>query len=165
MNGAKNSVFTTAILDGFKGAAHVASNGTIKVFDLFNYVSEAVRQAVPGRQHPIFKASNLEENFSVALALGGSKGIESLAAAQTSGRSLENILPDLFPAGPTDQDIWLRAGGDVSRLQLGGTGRAAWFNALRILNLGGGGTGISRETLIMAALDDFPYHRELQALR
>jgi hypothetical protein len=72
-------------------------------------------------------------------------------------------MPDLFPLGPTDQDIWLRAGGDLSRLKLSGNGRAQWFAALRQLSLGGG--GLSRENLISAALDEFPAHRELKALR
>ena len=158
----RNSVFTTAMLSGLKGAATAASDGTIRVFDLFNHVSETVRQSVPGRQHPVFKASDLEENFPVALALGGTKSI--LSGVDQRHRDLEQIMPDLFPLGPTDQDIWLRAGGDVSRLRVSGNGRAQWFAALRLISLGGGG-GISRESLIEAALDEFPAHRDLKALR
>lgn len=158
----RNSVFTTAMLSGLKGAA-AASDGTIRVFDLFNYVSETVRQSVPGRQHPVFKASDLEENFPVALAHGGNKAISP--SVDQRHRDLEQIMPDLFPLGPTDQDIWLRAGGDVSRLRLGGNGRAQWFAALRLVSLGGGGSDISRESLIDAALEEFPAHRELKALR
>ena len=158
----RNSVFTTAMLSGLKGAATATSDGTIRVFDLFNHVSETVRQSVPGRQHPVFKASDLEENFPVALALGGTKSI--LSGVDQRHRDLEQIMPDLFPLGPTDQDIWLRAGGDVSRLRVSGNGRAQWFAALRLISQGGGG-GISRESLIEAALDEFPAHRELKALR
>lgn len=158
----RNSVFTTAMLSGLKGAASAASDGTIRVFDLFNHVSEKVRQSVPGRQHPVFKASDLEENFPIALALGGAKSISP--GVDQRHRDLDQIMPDLFPLGPTDQDIWLRAGGDVSRLKLSGNGRAQWFAALRLIGLGGGGR-ISRESLIDAALDEFPAHRELKALR
>lgn len=158
----RNSVFTTAMLSGLKGAATAACDGTIRVFDLFNHVSETVRQSVPGKQHPVFKASDLEENFPVALALGGAKSISP--SVDQRHRDLEQIMPDLFPLGPSDQDIWLRAGGDVSRLRLSGNGRAQWFSALRLISLGGGG-GISRESLVGAALDEFPGHRELKALR
>lgn len=158
----RNSVFTTAMLSGLKGAATAASDGTIRVFDLFNYVSETVRQSVPGRQHPVFKASDLEENFSIALAQGGTKSISP--SVDQRHRDLEQIMPDLFPLGPMDQDIWLRAGGDVSRLRLSGNGRAQWFAALRLISLGGGG-GISRESLVDATLDEFPAHRELKGLR
>jgi hypothetical protein len=161
LGGARNSVFTTAMLSGLKGAATAASDGTIRVFDLFNHVSETVRNCVPGKQHPVFKASDLEENFPVALALGGTKSISP--GIDQRQRDLEEILPDLFPLGPTDHDIWQRAGGDVSRLRLNGNGRAQWFAALRLISLGGG--GVSRESLINAALDEFPAHRELKALR
>jgi len=162
LGGHRNSVFTTAMLSGLKGAATIASDGTIRVFDLFNHVAETVRRSVPGKQHPVFKASDLEENFPVALALGGTKSVAS--SVEPRPRELEQIMPDLFPLGPTDQDIWMRAGGDISRLKLNGNGRAQWFAALRQISLGGGG-GISRENLIDAALDEFPAHRELKALR
>lgn len=165
LKGARNSVFTSAMLNGLKGAAPVAPDGTIRVFDLFNYVSAAVRQAVPSRQHPIFKASELEENFPVALALGGAKSADPSGVSGNRHRDLEQILPDLFPAGPTDQEIWLRAGGDVSRLKLIGNGRAQWFAALRLLSQGGGGADITRQTLISAALEEFPHHQELQCLQ
>jgi hypothetical protein len=160
LRGARNSVFTTAMLAGLKGAATASNDGTIRVFDLFNYVSEAVRQAVPGQQHPVFKASDLEENFPVALALGGTKSISQSTAGR---RDLVQIMPDLYPLGPTDEEIWQRAGGDVSRLRTAGSGRAQWHSALRLIDRGGGGA-ITRESLIDTALDDFPAHRELKAL-
>lgn len=163
LKGERNSVFTTAMLDGLKGAAATAGDGTIRVFDLFNHVNEAVRQAVPGRQHPIFKASDLEENFPVALALGATKSLAAGGGGRE--RTLEQIMSDLFPAGPTDQQIWLRAGGDVANLTLGGTGRSQWFSALRLLSQGGGGGNVTRDSLIDAALEEFPAHRELGALR
>jgi uncharacterized caspase-like protein len=163
LRGERNSVFTTAMLAGLKGAAATAGDDTIRVFDLFNHVSEAVRQAVPGRQHPVFKASELEENFPVALAIGGAKSLAPHYAVRE--RTLEQIMSDLFPAGPTDQQIWLRAGGDVANLTLGGTGRSQWFLALRLLSQGGGGGSVTRESLIDAALEEFPAHRELGALR
>lgn len=163
LSGERNSVFTTAMLAGLKGAAATADDGTIRVFDLFNHVSEGVRQAVPGRQHPIFKTSDLEENFPVALALGGIKSLAPHSAVRE--RELEQIMSDLFPAGPTDQQIWVRAGGDVANLKLGGTGRSQWFSALRLLSQGGGGGSVTRDSLIDAALEEFPAHRELVALR
>ncbi|WP_312144659.1 caspase family protein [Brevundimonas sp.] len=163
LTGATNSVFTTAVLSGLKGAVPGSGDGTVKVFDLFNHVAEAVRQAVPGRQHPIFKASQLEENFPVALARGGVKSTEHTEQA-VRDRGLETIFVDLFPMGPLDQDLWLRAGGDVSRLTLSGNGRSQWFGALRLLSRGGGGGEITQRSLVEAALEEFPRHRDLQAL-
>lgn len=161
---ARNSVFTGRLLEALRGKAHTAGDGLIRVFDVFNYVAEQVARSVPGRQHPIFKASDLESNFPIALEHGGAKTVDSQAAASEGWRELETIMADLYPSGPNDQDIWARAGGDISRLKLGGTGRANWFSAIRTLKLGGGGFGISRRALVKAALDDYPHHPELAAL-
>ncbi|MGM4881647.1 caspase family protein [Rhizobium leguminosarum] len=160
----RNSVFTTALLDGLRGGAPANADGTIRIFTLFNHVSEKVRRAVPGRQHPIFKASDLEDDFPVALSLGGRKSPGSITPASENARDLEQVMADLYPAGPTDQDIWIRAGGDPARLKAGGTGRAAWFAALRTLSQGGGGPNISKRSLIEAALGEFPNHGRLSEL-
>lgn len=162
--GARNSVFSDAVLTALRGKARTVGDGLVRVFDLFNYVAEHVAHSVPGRQHPIFKASDLEENFPMALEHGGAKLKHADIAGPTSWRQLEQLLADLYPGGPTDQDIWARAGGDVSRLKLTGTGRANWFSALRTLKLGGGGQHIHRAALIQSALDDYPHHVELISL-
>lgn len=164
LRGERNSVFTDAFLHGLKGGAPADADGLIRIFTLFNHLSEKVRQVVPGKQHPIFKASDLEDDFPVALSLGGRKSPGSSILPFQDSRDLEQVMADLYPAGPTDQDIWLRAGGDPSRLKLGGTGRTAWFTALRTLSQGGGGSEISKRSLIEAALAEFPNHKLLTRL-
>ena len=167
LGGARNSLFTEHLLGALRGGACTHGDGLVRVFEVFNHVSERVRQAMPGRQHPIFKASDLEDNFPVAFELGGVKRLDATPAAVDGGkvwRQLEEILSDLYPAGPQDQELWLRAGGDVSRLRLGATGRASWFAALRTLRQGGGGAGISQSSLIDTTLQDFPHHQELTTL-
>ena len=77
---------------------------------------------------------------------------------------LENLMPDLYPLGPMDQEVWARAGGDPSRLHWNDIGRVVWFKALRMLRRGGGGIGIRWESLIRAALEDYPHHPALTAL-
>lgn len=54
LHGARNSVFTTALLGGLRGAADKGGSGVIRVFDLFGYVSEEVPRLIQGDQHPIF---------------------------------------------------------------------------------------------------------------
>lgn len=164
LRGARNSVFTSKLLEALQGQARTSGDGFIRVFEVFNYVAEQVNSSVHGRQHPIFKASELENNFPVALERGGAKSLNPPVNIPEPERQLEQVLADLYPAGPNDQDIWARAGGDLSRLRLSGTGRANWFSALRTLKLGGGGQAINRHTLIAAALDDYPHHPELAAL-
>jgi hypothetical protein len=141
-----------------------AQSAEMRVFDVFNYVSEQVRRTVPGRQHPIFKASDLEDNFPVALDRGGSKAVPVASVTDKGWRDIEDIMADLYPAGPTDQAIWARAGGDVSRLTLSGTGRANWFAALRTLKLGGGGKGITRRALLTSERLAMHAHEDIPAL-
>ena len=164
---ARNSVFTSNLLDALHGRALTSGDGVIRVFEIFNHVAKMVKQEMPGRQHPVFKASNLEDNFAVALDRGGRK---SATEASVGGpkpdfwRQLEEIMRDLYPAGPMDQEIWARAGGEPSRLHLHETGRVAWIKALRMLSQGGGGAALRRESLIGAALEDYPHHSALAAL-
>jgi hypothetical protein len=167
--GARNSVFTTTLLAGLRGAADKSASGFIKVFDLFNYVSEEVPKLIPNSQHPIFKAENLEANFAIALSQGGNKGQYSRETIRTAQQEdpwlvLERILIDLYPFGPRDLEVWSRAGGDLSRLQFHSTGQAAWHAALRTLKQGGGGRSINFGSLLQTAKDDFPNHPQLAML-
>lgn len=168
--GARNSVFTTALLAGLRGAADKSASGFIKVFDLFNYISEEVPKLIPDDQHPIFKADNLEVNFAVALSQGGKKSPYSPETAPSAQEEnpwtvLEEVLVELYPFGPRDQEVWSRAGGDLSRLQFHPTGQAAWHAALRTLKQGGGGRSISFGSLIRTAMEDFSNHPRLAMLQ
>ena len=69
--GAGNSLFTQHLLEGLRGGIP-SDDGLIRIFDLFEYLQPRVTGDQPN-QHPIFKAE-LEENFPVALYLGGQQG-------------------------------------------------------------------------------------------
>ncbi len=72
LNDMQNSLFTHYLLEALRGGAPSHGDGVIRVFDVFHYVSDKV----PGRttsQHPIFKAHEVENNFPLALYLGGKK--------------------------------------------------------------------------------------------
>lgn len=69
--GAANSLFTQHLLVGLQGGI-ASGDGLIRVFDLFEYLQPKVTTEQP-KQHPIFKAE-VEENFPVALYLGGEEG-------------------------------------------------------------------------------------------
>ena len=160
--GARNSVFTAAFLDVLAGGGQTQGDGLIRVFDVFNHVSAGVRRAVPGLQHPILKASDLEDDFPVALDRGGTKGLTAGSrSASIAPRRVELVLEELYPLGPADEEIWSRAGGSLAHLDLSGSGRAMWSRAVRLARLGG---GVSLGALLGEALRDFPHHRELMAL-
>jgi hypothetical protein len=69
LNDMNNSLFTYCLLEALRGKARTRGDGLIRVFDVFDYVSEEVPAL--GSQHPIFKAADLENNFPIALYLGG----------------------------------------------------------------------------------------------
>lgn len=69
---AENSLFTTHLIAGLKGGVS-SEDGLVRVFDLFEYLQPRVTASQPD-QHPVFRA-DLEENFPVALYVGGEKGV------------------------------------------------------------------------------------------
>ncbi len=158
LGGARNSLFTEHLLGALRGRARTRGDGLVRVFETFNYVAERVRAAAPGQQHPVMKTS-VEDDFPVALSPGQLKGTSEAHAP----RELADILADLYPDGPNDDDIWTRAGGDPSRLRRGATGRSSWAMAVRTLRQGGGGSGITVASLTEAVMTDFPRHPALAA--
>jgi hypothetical protein len=80
--GASNSLFTHHLLEGLRGGAP-GPGGVIRIFDLFHYIQPRVTND-RGDQHPIFKAE-LEENFAIALYLGGKAPAPIPATAPDDG--------------------------------------------------------------------------------
>ena len=66
--GMENSLFTHYLLEGLRGKAETKGDNLIRVFNVFDYISKNVPNQAA--QHPIFKASDLENNFPIALYLG-----------------------------------------------------------------------------------------------
>jgi metacaspase-1 len=66
LSGMPNSLFTYFLLAALKGAASTHGDGTVRVFDVFHYVSAMVPSKAAS-QHPIFESHDLENSFSLAL--------------------------------------------------------------------------------------------------
>jgi adenosylhomocysteine nucleosidase len=71
-------------------------------------------------------------------------------------KKLVNELTTLYPQGPEQDDIWKRAGGDISILANSGSRKSQWFNAVEKLYLGGGGKSISISSLMNEVKEDYP---------
>jgi len=67
----------------------------------------------------------------------------------------------LYPEGPQQEALWTRAGGDLARLNVGGTGFARWWDAATLLDRGGGGTTITIDTLLATMGSDYPENEDL----
>jgi len=70
--GAPNSLFTQQLLAGLRGGID-SEDGLIHIFEIFEYIQPRIT-AAQQNQHPIFKGE-IEENFPVALYVGGRKGV------------------------------------------------------------------------------------------
>lgn len=101
--GASNSLFTTHLLAGLRGGANGAG-GVIRIFDLFDYVQPRVVADQPN-QHPIFKAE-IEENFPVALHLGGQKRAPRAAPASRDDYDFDVFISY---SGSKDDRAWVRS--------------------------------------------------------
>lgn len=175
-----HSLFTHFLLEGLRGQARGLDDGTVRVLDLFSYLSEQVpaNPVNSAVQHPVMRA-HTENNFPLTLRKGGWFKGEDAGAALTPAtsvaapapssprpvdwRQLEAVMAQLYPTGPSHNEIWSRAGGDMSALSPVGNGRAAWHAALRMLANGGGGADITLRALVEATLADFPSNNQLRA--
>lgn len=62
----RNSLFTHYLLEALRGEARTLGDGYVRIFDLFRHVADHVPTRAD--QHPIFKATAMEEDFPIALA-------------------------------------------------------------------------------------------------
>ena len=160
------SLFTKHLANGLLGHAGHDEDGFVRVFDLFNYVAIEVRHEAPG-QSPVYAAYHQNQNFAVACCVDTArrKTRPPLTKMPADGDRLQAITAvfcSLYPLGPTDQAIWERAGGDLSKLKLCGQGRTDWFRAIQLMDRGGGSLTI--EVLCREALSDYPRNRDLERL-
>ena len=68
---------------------------------------------------------------------------------------------DLYPSGPMDSELWMRAGGNSSKLDVSGTGQLQWEAAIRKVRYG---SGVSARDLIAAMREDYPLNDRLAYL-
>ena len=122
---------------------------------------EHVRKEEP-MQAPVYAAYHQDSNFPVTYCKSLEKRQQKSGRdASISPKSLLETFCLLYPLGPTDQDIWVRAGGDLSRIKLEGSGRLAWSRAIRDIEKGSLTTA---EDIVRAANEDYPQNKKLLAL-
>jgi hypothetical protein len=66
LRGMRNSLFTHYLLEALRGQGKTLGDGYVRVFDVFRHVADRV--PTRAEQHPIFKATAMEEDFPIALA-------------------------------------------------------------------------------------------------
>lgn len=76
---------------------------------------------------------------------------------------LFEIAPKLYPSGLKENGIWIKSGGDLSVVNLTVNGKTQWFEALILLENGGGGK-IDFASLIREMKNDFANNESLKQL-
>jgi metacaspase-1 len=162
LGGMRNSLFTHHLLDSFRGAGTHRGDGMIRILDVFHHVSVAVQ--AQGPQHPVMKTNDLQDNFAIARSptAGAKGGPAPNPSADDWWKKLERAAVALYPEGPTGNEVWSRAGGDVAALKSGLTGTAAWHLAIKLLSKGGG--GLTPNALLSTMQSDFPKNPPLARL-
>lgn len=102
---------------------------------------------------------------SFALSMLDSLLADDRPASGALWARLEKLVVELYPTGPTQNELWNRAGGDLAALHLGQTGKAAWHSAIQQLRYGGGGAKISFSSLLQCMCDDYPNNPNLIDIR
>ena len=97
----ENSLFTHYLLLALQGFAPVRGDGLIRLFDVFDYVSDQVGNH-RSDQHPVLKAE-LENNFPIALYQGGTKNISNDISPAPKLPEIQNYHK--LPLSPAEEDV------------------------------------------------------------
>lgn len=124
------------------------------ISDLMTHKAEADAQ---GSQH-LAAANGAAFLFDLLDRLGSSTAVAAVESIASPPVDLKNqlvaIARKLYPAGPQQDALWERAGGDPSRLNLDGSGATRWWHAVQLVENGGGGS-VTFETLISQMRSDY----------
>lgn len=78
-------------------------------------------------------------------------------------QKLIEIMCKLYPGGLRENQIWINAGGDLSLINVGQSGKGQWVEAIRTLKLGGGGR-ISIDSLIETVANEYGDNKDVKKL-
>ncbi|MDO8273587.1 MAG: 5'-methylthioadenosine/S-adenosylhomocysteine nucleosidase [Gammaproteobacteria bacterium] len=78
-------------------------------------------------------------------------------------QKLVEIMCKLYPGGLRDNQIWMAAGGDLSLVNLGQSGKGQWVEAIRILKLGGGGN-VNIDSLIKSVAEEYGDNKDVMEI-
>lgn len=88
-------------------------------------------------------------------------GIKQVIVTLSLKQKLFEIFPKLYPSGLRENEIWRRAGGDLSVVNLYTNGKTQWIEALILIENGGGGD-IDFHSLISEAKKDYSKNESLK---
>jgi len=82
---------------------------------------------------------------------------------RTREQKLVEVMCKLYPGGLRENQVWIAAGGDLSLVNLGQSGKGQWVEAIRNLKLGGGGE-ITIDSLIDVVAGEYGSNKDILGL-
>lgn len=122
-----------------------------------------ISDLIKGKDGSDEKGSQLYASQNVSAFLFG---IIDILAQQSSPLDLRDKLLEvtykLYPKGLEDKNIWERAGGRLHEINLNKSGGEQWFEALKLIDRGGG--NISFQSLVQKMKEDYSNNLMLKSL-
>jgi adenosylhomocysteine nucleosidase len=141
--------------NGFLVAARAHHANAIVVRGISDLIENKEQSDASGYQ-PIAADNAAAFAFAMIGELGETASNPKDGGTLEYHRALVEVLVSLYPGGPEEEDIWKRAGGDVSILINSSSRKSQWFHAVGKLMSGGGGKTITLSTLAKAIAVDHP---------
>jgi adenosylhomocysteine nucleosidase len=150
--------------NGFMVAAHAHNTEAIEIRGISDMISDKAEADASGSQPraadnaAAFLFAMISQLLSDVNSNAGISDVNNKAdiTDDTYRTQLLTTLLELYPQGPEQDEIWKRAGGDVSILTNSMNRRSQWYNALERLALGGGGSKINLQKLVAQVKMDHP---------
>jgi len=125
-----------------------------------------ISDLVDGKSHMDGRGSQFYASANVAAFLFGlleQLDFSDIVTEPTRVQKLVEIMCKLYPGGLKDNQIWIAAGGDLSLVNLGQSGRGQWVEAIRTLKLGGGGN-VNIDRLIKAVAEEYGDNKDVKEI-
>jgi nucleoside phosphorylase len=125
-----------------------------------------ISDLVDGKGHMDGKGSQSYASANVAAFLFGlleQLDFSDATTQLTREQKLVEIMCKLYPGGLKDNQIWIAAGGDLSLINLGQSGKGQWVEAIRTLKLGGGGN-VNIDSLIETVAEEYGNNKDVKEI-
>lgn len=141
--------------NGFLVAARPYTAQGIEVRGISDLIENKEESDASGSQ-PIAAANAAAFAFEMINTLQLHNSLETETKSEGFKKKLVDELVKFYPQGPEQDNIWARAGGDVSIFVNASNRRTQWYGAIEKLTLGGGGKYITLTSLINEIKSDYP---------
>lgn len=141
--------------NGFLVAARPYNVHAIEIRGISDLIENKQAADAEGSQ-PLAAANAAAFTFEMLENLSNNVSLTQDTNTLVFRKELVHELVKLYPQGPEQDEIWKRAGGDVSILINSSSRKSQWYNAIEKLLLGGGGNSITIESLINEVKGDYP---------